>query len=248
MGSANFHEIRSSEAWFATTHWSVVLAARGKDAADSLEALEKLCRAYWYPLYAYVRRLGHAPADAQDLTQEFFARLLARDYLRAADPQKGHFRTFLLVALKRFLANEWRRARTDKRGGRVTHLPLDTELAEHLYQTEPAADLPADRIYERRWALTLLDRTMARLRGEFTAAGKAGEFDRLKGFLTADKTSFNYAAAAADLGVSEGAARVAVHRLRRRFREVFRQEVAQTVATAEDVDEELRHLLAALGD
>jgi RNA polymerase sigma factor (sigma-70 family) len=233
---------------FVTTRWTVVLTARDQALPRSEAALESLCRAYWYPLYAYVRRLGHQPADAQDLTQEFFARLLEKQWLAGADREKGRFRTFLIVALKRFLANEWDRVHREKRGGHAPHFSLDTAVAEARYHSEPAPELNADRVYERRWALTLLENAMRRLREEFVRAGKAAEFERLKVFLTADKASIGYADVARDLGVSEGAARVAVHRLRRRFREVFREEVAHTVAAAEDVEEELRHLLAALAE
>jgi RNA polymerase sigma-70 factor (ECF subfamily) len=231
---------------FVTTHWTVVLAAQDKALPESEEALESLCRTYWYSLYAYIRRLGHSSADAQDLTQGFFARLLAKEWLASADREKGRFRTFLVVALKRFLANEWDWTHREKRGGHAPHFPLDTELAEARYQSEPALEVPADRIYERRWALTLLENTMNRLREEFGQADKSAEFDRLKVFLTADKSAIAYADVASNLGTSEGAARVAVHRLRRRFREIFREEVAHTVASAEDVDEELHYLLRAL--
>jgi RNA polymerase sigma factor (sigma-70 family) len=233
---------------FVTTRWTVVLAARDKALPQSEAALESLCRAYWYPLYAYVRRLGHQTADAQDLTQEFFVRLLAKEWLASADREKGRFRTFLIVALKRFLANEWDRVHREKRGGHAPHFSLDTELAEARYQSDSALELTADRIYERRWALTLLENTMNRLRAEFAQAGKAAEYERLKVFLTADKSDIAYADVARALSTSEGAARVAVHRLRRRFREVFREEVAHTVAAAEDVEEELRHLLSALAE
>ena len=233
---------------FVTTRWTVVLSARDPQSPHADTALETLCRAYWYPLYAYVRRLGHAPSDAQDLTQEFFFRLLEKEWLASVDREKGRFRTFLLVALKRFLANEWKRASRQKRGGNAAYLPLDTEIAESRYQAEPPLGLAADRLYERRWALTLLERTMGRLREEFDRAGKAAEFGQLKQFLTADKSAIAYAAIARDLGLTEGAARVAVHRLRRRFREVFREETAHTVAAAEDLDEELRHLLMAMAE
>ncbi len=225
-----------------------MLAARDEASPQSGEALESLCRAYWYPLYAYVRRLGRQPADAQDLTQEFFARLLEKRWLASADREKGRFRTFLMVALKRFLANEWDRAHREKRGGHALHFPLDTELAESRYHAEPPLELPADRVYERRWALTLLENTMDRLRDESARGGKTAEFDRLKICLTADKAGIAYADLARDLGSSEGAARVAVHRLRRRFREIFREEVAHTVAASEDIEEEMRHLLSALAE
>ena len=182
--SSETHAPRSA---FVTTHWSVVLSARDKDNSRSAEALEKLCRSYWYPLYVYVRRQGHSAHDAQDLTQEFFARLLEKDYLRAAAREKGKFRTFLLVALKRFLANEWDRARAQKRGGGRVPLALDTAVAERRYQIEPGTSEPADRIYDRRWALTMLENSMARLRGEFVASGRAEDFERLKIFLTAER-------------------------------------------------------------
>lgn len=234
---------------FVTTHWTAVLTAgQCADTTQAQAALEKLCRAYWYPLYAYVRRCGHSPHDAQDLTQEFFARLLEKQWLADVAPEKGRFRTFLLVVLKRFLANEWDRTHAAKRGGRHGPVSLDTEVAETRYQAEPVPELPADRVYERRWALTLIEQTLARLRCSFADAGKADEFECLKVFLTADRAAITYADVAAQLGLNEGAARVAVHRLRRRFREIFREEVAHTVAAAEDADEEMWHLLAALAD
>ncbi len=233
-------------AGFSPTHWSVVLAAKDKSSPQSQQALETLCRTYWHPLYLFARRQGHSPDDAEDLTQEFFARLLQKDYLQTVAREKGRFRSFLLVALKRFLANEWDRAHARKRGGGQALVPLDTRLAERHYQTEPPAAASPDQLYERRWALTLLDRTVAGLRQEFEAAGKAGEFACLKEFLAADRGELDYGAAAARLGTSEGAARVAVHRLRRRFREVYRQQVAQTVSSPEEIEDEIRHLRAAL--
>jgi RNA polymerase sigma factor (sigma-70 family) len=231
---------------FVTTRWSVVLAARDRESPDSAAALEALCRAYWYPLYAYVRRLGHSPEDAQDLTQEFFLRLLQKDYLQAVAREKGRFRAFLIVALKRFLANEWDRARARKRGGGKTPLSLDAAAAEKRYAIEPATGLSADRIYERRWALTLLDEVMARLREEFLRAGKAAEFEGLKVFLTAGKGVVPYAEVALKMGMTEGALRVAVHRVRRRFRELFREQIAHTVGSPEEIDEEVHHLLGVL--
>jgi RNA polymerase sigma-70 factor (ECF subfamily) len=231
---------------FVTTHWSVVLAAKDKSSPDSAAALEALCGAYWYPLYAFVRRQGHPPCDAQDLTQEFFARLLAKDYLSAAAREKGRFRTFLRVALRRFLANEWDRARRLKRGGARAALSLDTAMAEDRYQAEPGGGLPPDRLYERRWAMTLLEQTLGRLRAEHTMAGKAAEFERLKGVLMAERGAIAYGALAAALGLSEGAARVAVHRLRKRFRELFRAAVADTVSGPGEVESELRYLVGVL--
>lgn len=222
------------------------MSARDLGAPESAAALETLCRTYWYPLYAFIRRQGQAPADAQDLTQEFFARLLQKDYLRTAAPEKGRFRTFLLVALKRFMANEWDRARALKRGGGQVPLPLDTAVGETRYQCEPPAVFSADQIYERRWAMILLDQTMTRLRQEYADAGKTVEFEHLKSFLTVERGEISYPAIAESMRISEGAARVAVHRLRKRFREVFRQQIAQTVQTPEEIEDEVRHLVAAL--
>ena len=241
-------EVSQARPVFVTTHWSVVLSARKKDSPQSAAALETLCRTYWYPLYAYVRRQGHSPPDAQDQTQEFFARLLQKDYLKAAAREKGRFRTFLIVALKRFLANEWDRVRAQKRGGGRPLLSLDTELAEQRYRIEPAESATAERVFERRWALTLLDQTMKRLRGEFAATGRAREFDRLKACLTAERGEISYAEIAGALGLSEGTARVAVHRLRKRFREVFREEIAHTVSSAEEIEEEVRYLMGVLAE
>jgi RNA polymerase sigma-70 factor (ECF subfamily) len=224
-----------------------VLSARDKNSPQSADALEKLCRAYWYPLYAYVRRTGQSKENAEDLTQAFFARLLEKNFLEAAEPERGRFRSFLLVALKRFLANEWDRSRAQKRGGGRTPVSLDTELAERKFKIETSAgDISPDRLYERRWALTLLEQTMARLRAEFEHAGKIGEFERLKSFLTADKREIPYATVAAELRMNESALRVAVHRLRKRYREMFREEIGHTLAEGEDIDTELRYLLAVL--
>ncbi len=227
-----------------TTRWSVVLAAQDKSSPDSAAALEMLCRAYWYPLYAYVRGSGRSPHDAQDLTQEFFARLLALDWLRVVLPEKGRFRTFLLVTMKRFLTNEWHRDRAQKRGAGNTPLSLDTEVAEHRFATEPP--LAPDALYERRWAMTLLEESLERLEREFNQAGKEPEFNALKEWLTADRGSIPYDQIATALGTTEGAARVAVHRLRKQFRQSFRQTIAETVEVTGDVDAEMRHLVAVL--
>ena len=231
---------------FATTHWSLVLAAGKGAAADVQEALANLCQTYWYPLYAYVRRQGHQPDDAQDLTQAFFARLLEKHYLQSADPERGRFRSFLLTAFKRFLSKERDRERAKRRGGGRKLLPLDFEAGERRYSLEPAHEVTAERIYEQRWALTLLDRVFARLRDEFDQAGKQKDFNCLKVYLTGEAGTPSYQEAAAELGRTEGAVKVAVHRLRRRYRDLVREEIAQTVAGLEDVDEELRHLFAAL--
>lgn len=232
---------------FVTTHWSVVLSARDGESPQSAAALEKLCRIYWYPLYAYIRRGGQSKENAEDLTQAFFARLLEKKFLDSAQQERGRFRSFLLVALKRFLANEWERTHAQKRGGFQTHLSLDTEIAERKFQSEiAAAEIPPDRAFERRWALILLEQTMSRLRSEFERAGKTAEFERLKIFLTADKKEIPYATVAAELGMNENALRVAAHRMRKRYRELFREEIAHTLAEGESVDEELRHLMSVL--
>ena len=224
-----------------------MLAARSEDAAHASVALEHLCRAYWPPLYGYVRRLGHDTHDAQDLTQEFFARLLSKEWLHAADRDKGRFRTFLLVAMKRFLANEWDRARAHKRGAGQPALHLDTAIIESQCATGNAGALSADHVYERRWALTLLEQVMARLRAEYSAAGRLTDYDILKPCLTAARGDLPYDDLAKALGVEPASARSSVHRLRKRFRNVFREEVAGTVSNPADVDDEMRAVIAALG-
>ncbi|HVM50029.1 MAG TPA: sigma-70 family RNA polymerase sigma factor [Candidatus Acidoferrum sp.] len=230
---------------FPPTRWSVVLAAQQPQSAESAAALEVLCRAYWYPLYAYVRRAGQSAHDAQDLTQEFFCRLIERHWLDAADREKGKLRTFLIVALKKFMSNEWRRASAERRGGGRAAMPLDTVLAESRYAADNHSLAPDDA-FDQQWALTLLDLTVNRLRDEFAAAGKPGEFDLLKGCLMAERGALDYAGMAARLGVTEGAARVAAHRLRKRFRQLYREEIAQTLAAGTDPEAEMRHLAAAL--
>lgn len=220
-------------------------AARG-DSTRARAALEKLCANYWYPLYAFVRRLGHNAHDAEDLVQSFFAVCLEKNYLGAAEESKGRFRSFLLLALKRFLANEWDKARALKRGGTQTTISLDSLMAEQRYALEPAEPLTADKLFERRWALTLLDQVVNRLRDEQSAAGKCEQFEQLKECITAAGRGTPYAELAERLGTSEGAVKVMVHRLRQRYRELLEEEIANTVASPEEIDEERRHLLAAL--
>jgi RNA polymerase sigma-70 factor (ECF subfamily) len=247
MVQSESHESTPEARLFLTTHWSVVLSARDKHSPNSTQALETLCHTYWYPLYAFVRRSGYAPCDAQDLTQGFFEQLLARNYLRLVTPEKGRFRTFLKVALKRFLIHEWDRKRAQKRGGGVSCLSLDTTLAEERFQSERTDTLAPDEIYDQRWALSLLQETVRRLESEFAAAGKANEWAALKPYLTADRGTVPYEEIARLLQTTEAAARVATHRLRKQFRELFRQLVGETVANPEDIDDELRHIVAALG-
>ena len=230
---------------FPQTRWSVVLAATQRPSPDSAAALEAICRAYWYPLYAYARRCGQPAHDAQDLTQEFFCRLLEKNWLDAADREKGKLRTFLIVALKKFMSKEWRRASAQRRGGGQAHAQFDTAFAESRFAADNHSLAP-DETFDQQWALTLLDLTVNRLRAEFAAAGKPGDFDALKNCLLAERGAIDYAAVAKQLGLNEGAARVAVHRLRKRFREIYREEISQTLADGADVEAELRHLAAAL--
>ena len=244
------HDELSSEpasAQFATTHWSVVLAAGERELPQAAQALEKLCRTYWYPLYVYARRQGNSPEDAQDLTQDFFSRLLEKNYLAKADRDRGKFRTFLLGSLKNFLVNEWKRAGRLKRGGGVEFLSIDANVAEDRYATEPAIESNPDAAYEQRWAITLIEQVLATLRREYSAADKARLFEELKGFIWGDKSAAPYAEIAGHLNLTEGTVKVSVHRLRQRFRELLRAEVAHTVARPEDVDDELRHLIAVVG-
>ncbi|MEM9280463.1 MAG: sigma-70 family RNA polymerase sigma factor [Verrucomicrobiota bacterium] len=231
-----------------TTHWSVVLAAQGSDSIPAGTALANLCESYWYPLYAFIRRRGHDPHDAQDLTQAFFEKLLEKNYLTSVAREKGKFRTFLLASLKHFLANEWDRSQAAKRGGGHLPISLDDTQSEARYQLEPAEHLSADKLYERRWALTLLDQVLERLKSEMADSGKETQFEALKPCLTQGKGEQSFAAIGKQLGVSEGTARVAAHRLRQRYRDLLRDEIAQTVADQSDVDEEIRYLISVLGD
>lgn len=232
---------------FATTHWSVILTAQDAQSSRSAEALERLCRQYWPPVYAFIRRRGHAPEAAEDLTQEFFARLLEKNYLQAADVAKGRFRTLLLTILTRFLINERERALALKRGGGSAHLPLVTDDAEQGYSVEPADPATPETIYERRYAETLLEAVLSRLRREFETAGELERFEVLKPFLAGDRQAPAGSEVAARLGLSETAVYSAVHRLRRRYGELLREEVAHTVARPEEIEDELRYLARVLG-
>jgi RNA polymerase sigma-70 factor (ECF subfamily) len=233
-------------ACFATTRWSVVLAARETDPAHSAAALERLCGTYWYPLYAFLRRQGCAPADAQDLTQDFFARLLSHDYIAVADPARGRFRTFLLVSLKNLLMTERARATAAKRGGNRPVLSWESLRPEERYRAEPAEHLTPDRIYEMRWATTVLETALRGLHEEYATAGKEILFEQLKSCAWGEPIGTTYAELAEGLGMSEGAVKVAVHRLRRRYRVRLRAEIAHTVDSPDEVDDELRHLVNVL--
>lgn len=231
--------------WFATTHWTLVAAAGDQNSPAALAALEELCRTYWHPLYAYVRRRGHSREDAEDLTQGFFARLLERNDLAGLQSDRGRFRAFLLAAFNHFLANEWKHHRRQKRGGDRRPLSLDWQAAESRYTSLGVDDLSPDRLYDRAWVVALLERVLARLEDACAAEGRGGFFQRVRGFLTMDRGEIPYAATASEVGLSEGALRVAVHRLRRRYRDLLREEVAQTLTDPARVDEELRALFAA---
>jgi RNA polymerase sigma-70 factor (ECF subfamily) len=236
----------SGPAAFVTTHWSVVMAAGRADTSRARDALARLCQTYWHPLYAYVRRLGKSPHDAQDLTQEFFARLLAKNYLAGADESRGRFRSFLLASFKHFLANEWEKACAQKRGGGQIPIPIDPAAAETGCHFEPADPATAEKIFERRWALTLLDQVLRRLRNEYVATGREKLFEQLKPTLTEASRTVRYAEIATRLGTTEGAVKVAVHRMRQQYRQVLRAEIAETVAGPAEVEDELRNLFAAL--
>jgi len=229
---------------FPTTRWSVVIAAADPQRKEARSALASLCEGYWYPLYAYVRRRGYPADQAQDLTQEFFIRLLEGRYLDRAEPEKGRFRAFMLTSLRFFLSDEADRNRAQKRGGGNVG-SLEISSGEERYQREPAHDETPERIFERRWALSVLDRVVEKLRNEFVHHGRPEHFERLKVFLLGQADA-PYAALARETNTSEGALKVAIHRLRKRYRELFRQEIADTVADPAEVESELRFLAAVL--
>jgi RNA polymerase sigma factor (sigma-70 family) len=228
---------------FNTTHWSVVLTAAQADAPESSAALDQLCHTYWYPLYAFVRRQGHSPEDAQDLTQAFFTHLLRKDFLNGVGPAKGKFRSFLLACLKHFLADAWEKARTPKREGNTpAGRRLDLDQAEERYQLEPRVETNPQSLYERRWALDLLDHVLDRLRHEAVVSGREVVFDQLQDCLLGERLTETYAHLGTRLGLSETAVKVTVHRLRQRYRALLREEIAQTVTHPDEVDEEIRFL------
>jgi len=232
--------------WFTATHWSVVLSAQGPDSPDAAAALEKLCRTYWPALYAYIRRKGHSPADAADLTQAFFAHFLESRSLQHVDRRKGKFRSFLLKILNDFLVDEWRRAHARMRGGTGPVLSINAGEWETRYGHELASHLTPEKHFERRWAMTLLDQALVRLRRESVAAGKARQFDLLKEFLSSPSSEGEYASVADQLGLRPGTVAVQVHRLRQRYGDLVREEVANTVVSLDEVDEEMRHLVDVL--
>jgi RNA polymerase sigma-70 factor (ECF subfamily) len=231
---------------FQTTHWSVVLLAGQEQSAGRAAALEKLCRAYWHPIYAFARRKGCSEEDAKDLTQQFFSRLLERNDFAGVDPQKGKFRTFLLTSFTHFLSNEYDRANALKRGGGKIIFSLDELLSDQLNKFEPAGDCSPANLFDQRWAMAVLERALVQFKTEMSVAGKAGQFDMLKTFLTADAGEGRYEGVAQKLGVADASVAVLVHRLRQRYRELVRAEVAETVSSPTELEEEMRHLFQML--
>ncbi len=250
VGMANVRKSRDSAAerggQFMTTRWSVVLVAGRRSSPDSRQALEALCRAYWYPLYAYVRRRVADVNESQDLTQAFFAELLAKNYVGAAKVERGRFRAFLLTALKHFLSKEWQKAKTQKRGGDRVCIPLDFETVDSQYIVELAAGLTPEQIYDREWAIALLNRTMQRLEIEFAETRKQPQFEELKGFLIGQHKGATYAETAAKLGMTEAAVKMSAHRMRRRYRDLLRAEIRETVSGPDEIEDEISKLFATL--
>lgn len=236
----------AGQANFATTHWSLIVRAAATPSPETREALEELCGRYWYPVYAFLRRRGCSAEDARDGTQEFFAALLEKEYLDDADPQRGRFRTFLLMAVSRFHSKEREKQGAEKRGGNRRLLSLDLASGEERYQHEPVDQWTAEKLFARRWALTLLDQSLAQLRQEYVASGKVAVFDELKVYLTGDSGAPPHEQTATKLGIAAGAVKVAVHRLRQKYRDALRAAIAQTVIAPADVESELQTLLAAL--
>jgi RNA polymerase sigma factor (sigma-70 family) len=233
---------------FVTTPWTEVLLARDQETPGAREALEQLCRLYWFPLYAHIRQSVNDPHNAEDLTQEFFRLLIEKNYLGAVDRERGKFRSFLLVAVKRFLINAHKHANRQKRGGGQAHISLDVELAESRLNSELATGLSPEEIFERRWARAILDQTTARLHNEYAASGKSAIFDALNGFLTDESRFGDYAEVAKQLGMTASTVAVTVHRLRTRYKQLVREAVRPTVANPAEVDDEMRHLVATLSN
>lgn len=247
--NADTHDGHSAQRdqWFVTTHWSVVLNARtGSDEGRQNTALASLCGTYWPPIYTYVRRAGHSQHDAEDLTQEFIRRLLAKDFLANVSPVNGKFRSFILTSLKHFLINERQRAAAAKRGGGITPVPLDVGPEEDFLHSEPASHETPDALFDRRWALGVLERALARLRAEFEAAGKLVQFERLRSHLIGEGERGDQNVAARDLNMTVSAVGVAVYRMKHRFSEIVRSEIANTVSSPEEIDTEMEHLVAVL--
>jgi RNA polymerase sigma-70 factor (ECF subfamily) len=240
------HEAVSPQAHFATTHWSVVLEAGEDGSPSATTAMERLCRTYWYPLYAYVRRAGYSTEDAQDLTQDFFARLLAKNYLELADRKRGKFRTFLLTSMKNHMTNDFHHRARAKRGGGAQIVWLDGLAAETRFAAEPADANSPETFYERRWARTLLETSLRRLHEEYRSHGRGAVYDALKDYVWGEKNTATYAEIAAQLGLTEEAVKKVVQRMRQRLRALLREEIGQTVTTVGEVEEEMRHIVQVL--
>jgi len=236
----------SATSRFHTTSWSLVLAAGAKETAASREALAKLCRIYWQPTYVFIRRNGHDPDQAQDLTQGFFTVLLEKNYVADADPQRGRFRSYLLASVKHFLANEWDRGHALKRGGFQNSISIDPVEAETWYAPQAVEQQTPESLFFRRWAISLLEQVMGKLRAEFARTGKTQQFELLSPFLNGDAGETRYATLAAQMGASPGAMRIAVHRMRSKYKELLRAEIAETVSGPEQIKDEIRFLLSAL--
>jgi RNA polymerase sigma factor (sigma-70 family) len=246
VGVSNLDPEDSAAGRFATTSWTIVAHARKPDSPEALQSLADLCQAYWYPLYAFLRRRGQSPHEAEDLTQGFFADLLARDFLKGVDPSKGKFRSFLLASLQHYLSNRRDWDRRQKRGGKVVHLSLDFRTAEDCYRREPAHEATPERLFERRWALVLLDRVLDRLEAEVNRENKGPLFEQLKPILLGESDAASYAQVGAALKMTEGAVRVAAHRLRKRYRTLLQEEIARTLINPDDYEEEVDALFQAL--
>jgi RNA polymerase sigma-70 factor (ECF subfamily) len=230
---------------FTTTHWSAVVRAGSMDSPQASEALNELCRVYWYPLYAYARRQGHQRAEAEDLTQAFFARLLEHNFVARAEPEKGRFRTFLLTVFKRFLANEWNHQHAQKRGGFQTRVPIDADLAESRFEAGPAATEQPDKLFERQWAMTLLEQVMSRLQNEYRESGRGELFNCLEACLARDADALPYREIGTQLNLCEAAVKMAMQRLRARYQSILREEIGKTVTSPDEVEAEVRDLFAA---
>ncbi len=229
-----------------STRWSVVLAAADEDSRIAQNALSALCEVYWYPVYSYIRRRVRTVDEAQDLTQGFFTRLLEKNYVADAQPERGRFRAFLLTAVKHFMRKEWQKAKAQKRGGDRLHFSLDFGAGEHRYALEPTDERTPEMLFDQQWAVTLVNNVLGQLRRELVAAGKEPQFDVLKAHLSGRAREATYGEAAQSLGISDGAVRVAAHRMRKRYRELLRAEIGQTVATPGEIEEEIRSLFATL--
>jgi len=244
---SNAMDDRSDPQWFSTTHWSVVLSAGQANSSQASESLEKLCRAYWPPLYSYIRRQGHGPEEAQDLTQAFFSKLLKKNFWARADPQKGRFRSFLLTALRHFLADERDRGGTAKRGGGLSFIPFDEQTGEEQFLDGLSENLSGEQQFDRQWAATVLEQARTKLHQECVASGKSGLYDRVSLVDGPNESAVPHAVIAQELGMSVSAVKSAVSRLRARYGELVRQEVAHTVSSPVEIEAEIRHLLSVIG-